>query len=85
MRIQAVHSNLFHQRKQAEGESVDACVQDLRKLFYKAYPRASQGNEQAEDLGRSVLAYQFVTGLNSTLRIKVAGVEGTFDELLVKA
>ena len=85
MRIQAVHSNLFHQRKQAEGELVDAYAQDLRKLFYKAYPRACQGNEQAEDLGCSALAYQFVARLNSTLRIKVAGVEGTFDGLLIKA
>ena len=85
VRIWAVHSNLFHQRKQVEGESVDAYAQDLRKLFYKAYPRACQGNEQAEDLEHSVLAYQFVAGLNSSLKIKVAGVEGTFDELLVKA
>ena len=67
--IQAVHSNLFHHRKQAEGESVDAYLQELCKLFYKAYPRVCQGNEQAEDLGHSVLGCQFVAGLNSTLRI----------------
>ena len=85
IRIQAVHSNLFHQRKQESGETVDCYAQDLRRLFYKAYPKASQGSEQAEDLGRSVLAYQFVSGLIPALRTKVAGIEGNFDQLLVKA
>ena len=85
VRIQAVHSNLFHQRRQEVGETVDHYAQDLRRLFYKAYPRASQGTGEAEDLGRSVLAYQFVAGLTSALRTKIAGVEGNFDQLLVKA
>ena len=60
VRIQAVHNNLFHQRTQQASESVDQYAQDLCRLFYKAYPRAGQGNEQAEGLGRSVLAHQFV-------------------------
>ena len=64
---------------------MDHYAQDLRRLFHKAYPRARQGSEEAEDLGRSVLAYQFVPGLTVALRSKVAGVEGTFDEFLVKA
>ena len=64
---------------------MDHYAQDLRKLFYKAYPKASQGREETEDLGRSVLAYQFVAGLTQALRTKVAGVEGNFDQLLVKA
>ena len=51
VRIQAVHSNLFHQRRQETGETVNRYAQDLRRLFYKAYPRASQGTEEAEDLG----------------------------------
>ena len=34
VRIQAVHSNLFHQRRQEVGETVDHYAQDLRKLFY---------------------------------------------------
>ena len=38
VRIQAVHSNLFHQRQQEESETVDHYAQELRKLFYKAYP-----------------------------------------------
>ena len=62
---------------------MDHYAQDLQKLFYKAYPRASQASEEAEDLGRSVLAYQFVAGLTQALRTKVAGVEGNFDQLLV--
>ena len=82
VRIQAVHSNLFHQRRQETDETVDQYAQDLRRLFYKAYPKAKQGSEEAEDLG---LAYQFASGMNAALRSKVAGVEGTFDELLVKA
>ena len=85
VRIQAVHSNLFHQRKQSDKETVDQYAQELRKLFYKAYPRAKQASEQAEEFGRSVLAYQFTAGLLPTLRSKVAGVEGNFEQLLVKA
>ena len=51
VRIQAVHSDLFHQRKQELGETVDHYAQDLRRLFYKANPKASQGSGEAEDLG----------------------------------
>ena len=36
-------------------------------------------------MGRTVLAYQFVAGLLPDIRIKVAGTEGTFDQLLMKA
>ena len=85
VRLQAVHSNLFHQRKQEDTETVDQYAQDLRKLFYRAYPRASQATEAAEGLGRSVLAYQFVAGLKKNLQSKVAGVEGDFDQLLLRA
>ena len=35
-------------------------------------------------MGRSVLAYQFVAGLESSLKSRLAGVKGTFDQLLVK-
>jgi len=81
--LQAIHSNLFHQRKQEEGEAVNQYVQELRKLFYKAYPKANQAT--ARGFGKSVLAYQFVAGLIPVLRLKVTGVEGNFDQLLVKA
>ena len=36
VRIQAVQSSLFHERKQKSGESVDTCAQELKVLFYKA-------------------------------------------------
>ena len=85
VRLQAVHSNLFHQRKQGEAESVDQYAQELRKLFYRAYPRASQATEQAEGFGKSVLAYQFVAGLKKNLQSRVAGIEGDFDQLLLRA
>ena len=85
VRLQAVHSNLFHQRKQGEAESVDQYAQELRKLFYRAYPRASQATEQAEGFRKSVLAYQFVAGLKKNLQSRVAGIKGDFDQLLLRA
>jgi len=85
VQLQAVHSNLFHQRRQEETETVDHYAQELKKLFYRAYPRASQATEQAEGFGRSVLAYQFVAGLKRNLQSKVAGIEGDFEQLLVRA
>ena len=86
VRIRAVQSSLFHNRKQQHPkETVDAYAQDLRRLFYLAYPQAQQGTREAEDMGRSVLSYQFVAGLRQEIKVKLAGGEGTFEELLVKA
>ena len=81
MRMQVVHSSLFHQRKQETNKTVDQYAQDLRRLFYRAYPKVNQGSQEAEDFGRSVLAHQFVAGLSATLRSKVAGNEGNFEQL----
>ena len=53
--------------------------------FFLAYPQAQQGTREAEDMGRSVLSYQFVAGLRQEIKVKLAGVEGTFEELLVRA
>lgn len=36
-------------------------------------------------MGKSVLASQFVAGLHNALKSKVDGMEGGFDEVLVKA
>ena len=36
-------------------------------------------------MGRSVLAYQFTAGLLPHLKAKIAGQEGTYEELLTKA
>ena len=35
-------------------------------------------------MGRSVLAYQFVAGLLPKIKLKLAGTDGSMDELLVK-
>ena len=83
--IQAVQCSLFHERKQSGKESVDDFSQDLRKLFAHAYPKVEQGSREAEAMGKSVLANQFVAGLRSEIKGKVVGMEGSFEELLVKA
>ena len=85
VRIQSVQTSLFHDRKQGDHESVDKYAQDLKSHFYKAYPQSQQGNEAAESMGKSVLASQFVAGLIPALKPKVAGTEGGFEELLIKA
>ncbi len=84
VQIQSVQSSLFDDRKQTN-ETVDAYAQDVRRLFYLAYPRAQQGTQETEDLARTVSPYQFVAGLKPNLKSKLVGVEGTFDQLLVKA
>ena len=71
VRLQSVQSSLFHERKQKASESVDAYAQDLRRLFHLAYPRAQQGSQEAEDMGRSVLASQFVAGLLPDIKLKL--------------
>ena len=38
--LQAMQSSFFHDHKQKPGESVDHYAQELRLLFYKAYPHA---------------------------------------------
>ena len=76
---------MFHQRKQGPDESVDEYAQELRKLFYKAYPPTYHGTPEAELLGKSVLSNQFVAGLKTGLHKKLTGVEGNFEELVCKA
>ena len=85
VRIQAIESSLFHERKQKPSETVDDYAQDLRVLFKRAYPLAQQGTQEAETMGKSVLAYQFVSGLRPEIKAKVAGHEGDFEKLLTKA
>ena len=85
VRIQSVQTTLFHDRKQRGNKFVDKYAQDLKSLFHKAYPQSQQGNEVAASMGKSVLASQFVAGLIPVLKPKVAGTEGGFEELLVKA
>ena len=85
VRIGAVQRSLFHDRRQEEKESVDDYAQELRKLFYKAYPQTMQGAVDLEDISKSVLCNQFVAGLLPSIKVKVAGTEGNFDTSLTKA
>ena len=84
VQIQSVQSSQFHERKQLPVEGVDSYAQDLRKLYNKAYSR-THGSREAEAMGRSVLAYQFVAGLLPHLKSKLVGSDGQFEELLTKA
>ena len=85
VQLPVVQSALFHERKQKAKEDVDTYAQDLWNLFQKAYPKARQGSKEAEEIGKAVLAHQFAAGLLPDLKVKVAGADGTFQELLSKA
>ena len=63
---------------------MDEFAQAFKCLFRKAYPQA-QINQEAETMGRGVLASQLVTGLRSDLKVRLAGLEGDVDHLLVRA
>lgn len=60
-------------------------IQEPKRLFYKTYPTTQQGSPEVDTMGRSVLYSQFIAGLSANLKAKVAGVEGDFEELLMKA
>ena len=61
VRIKAVQNGLFHDRKQKPQEAVDEYAQELRRLFQKAYPAAQRGSPEADEMGRSVLTFQFAS------------------------
>ena len=84
VRIQAVQTSNFHERRQRSGESVDGFAQDLQHLYHKAYPATSCGSKETEEMGQTVLANQFAAGLLPELKAKVAGSEGDLDKLLTK-
>ena len=42
----------------------------------------NRGGPEAEKMGQSVLANQFITGLRPELKGKIVGAEGTLDQLL---
>ena len=54
-------------------------------MFWKAYPSASRGSQEAEEMGKVALASQFVTGFWEDIKAKLAGCDGDLDQLLVKA
>ena len=63
VQLTAVQTQLFHNRHQGEKESVEQFVQALRKLFNRAYAQATREGPQAEKMGQTLLANQFVAGL----------------------
>ena len=85
MQLAAVQTQLFHERRQGPRESVDEFAQELRKLFSNAYSRSTRGGPEAEALGEIMLSNQFVVGLRPELKTKMVGMEGGFEELLMKA
>ena len=85
VRLPAVQSQMFHDRRQGQKETVDEYAQELRKLYTKAYAAVTRGTAEAEEVGKQVIASQFVTGLRPELQFKVVGLEGSMDQLVMKA
>ena len=81
LKMTAVQTSLFHNRRQ---ETVDEYAQDLCRLFHRAYPATSVSSEE-ESLGVSILANQFISGLENNLKEKLTGMTGSLEELLCKA
>jgi len=82
VRLQAMQSSLFNDRKQKPNESVNASAQELCTLFYRAYLQVQQGTLETEQMASTMLANQFAVGLKQEIKVKVAGIEGTFEQLL---
>ena len=64
---------------------IEQFAQDLLRLLHKGYSKDQQGSREAEMMGRSVLAYQFVACLCQKIKTKIAGNEGNFEQLLTQA
>ena len=85
VQLTAVQTQLFHERKQGPQESADDFAEELKRLFAKAYDGRSRGTPEAESMGETILANQFVAGLLPGLKSKLVGSEGTLGQLLAKA
>ena len=57
----------------------------MRKLFNKAYSTVVRGEPEANSMGQTVLANQFIAGLHPELKAEVVGTDGNLEQLLVKA
>jgi len=82
VRLQAVQSSLFRDHRQKPNETVDVYAQELRTLLYRAYPQVQQEQKETEEMACTMLANQFAAGLKQEIKVKVAGVEGSFEKLL---
>ena len=85
VRLTAVQAQLFHTRQQQDQETVDQFAQELQKLYNLAYAGATSEGPQAERMGQTLLTNQFITGLRPNLKQKLIGVEGRFEEMVLKA
>ena len=85
IRIEDIQTSMFHEHRQKKGETVNEYAQDLRRLYQRAYARAQHDNPAAEAMGKSVLAYQFVSGLLPEINAEVASTGGDFEHQLTKA
>jgi len=79
VRIQAVQTSLFHERRQGERETVDSYTHGILGLFHKAYPSGLQGSAEKESMGRTLLASQFVSDLRPEIKAQITGTEGSMD------
>ena len=85
VQLMAIQTQMFHDRRQSPQETVDDFAQELRKLYGKSYALVARGTPEAEKVGQTVLANQFVAGLRPELQAKVVGLDGGMDELVLKA
>ena len=79
VRIKSVQSGLFHERKQKSKESVEEYAQDLNRLYQRAYP---QSECRCRKDGTNCFD---ISGFKPEIRLKLAGHEGSFEQLLMKA
>ena len=78
-------SGLFHEQKWKLKESVKGHAQYLNRLYQYVYPCSERESADAEKMGQTVLTYQFAASLKLETCLKVAGHEGSFEQLLMKA
>ena len=71
VQLMAVQTQLFHERKQGPQESADDFAEELKRVFAKAYDGRSRGTPEAESMGETILANQFVAGLLPGLKSKL--------------
>ena len=85
VQLPAIQTQMYHDRKEGPLETVDDFAQELGKLYAKAYAAVTRGTPEAEQVGQTVLANQFVAGLRPELQTKGVGMEGGMDRLVLKA